>query len=49
VIRAASQKPRDHVFKMIAPASALVTKETAMGISSPNWKFVSRRTLIGPR
>ncbi len=27
VIRAASQKPPDHVFKMIAPASALVTKE----------------------
>ena len=27
VIRAASQKPLDHAFKMIATASALVTKE----------------------
>ena len=27
VIRVASQKSPDHVFKMIAPASALVTKE----------------------
>ena len=40
VIRAASQKPPDHVFKMIAPASALVTKED---VTDALWQLTFRR------